>query len=406
MSLIALPRLPALPAFIVLYAAIYSGFGASSPFWALFFQSRGMSAEEVGALLGLGLLARLLAGPPGGYLADMLGARTMLASCAALAACAAAGLLAAAGFLVLALVEMAHAALLAPIPTLADALALNAARPRAKRGFEYGWVRGAASAAFVLGTLAAGQMLRTTGPSAAAWMQAMLLIGVVLVAGLVPPLPAPAQAQRSVRALVAATELFRIPLFRWLLVVAALIYGSHAMYDTFAVIRWTAAGIGPGTVSLLWSESVAAEVVVFLLIGPAVVNRIGPSGAAALAAAAGVIRWTVMAQTADTTALALVQPLHGLTFALLHLACMQLLAAVVPERSVPATAQALYAFAAGLSTALVMLVSGALYERLGAHAFLLMAILCIVALPLTPRLRAAACLQCRARAAHSHCGTP
>jgi PPP family 3-phenylpropionic acid transporter len=406
MSLIALHRLPALPGFIVLYAMIYSAFGAASPFWALFFQSRGMSAEEVGTLLGLGLLARLLAGPPGGYLADMLGARAMLAGCAALAACAAAGLLAAGGFLVLALVEMAHAALLAPITTLADALALHAARPRAKRGFEYGWVRGAASAAFILGTLAAGQMLRTTELSAAAWMQAVLLVGVVLAAGLVPPLSAPSQTQRGVSALAGARELFRIPLFRRLLVVAALIYGSHAMYDSFAVIRWNAAGMGPGTVSLLWSESVAAEVVVFLVVGPALINRIGPGGAAALAAAAGVVRWTVMAQTTATTALALVQPLHGLTFALLHLACMRLLAAAVPERSVPATAQALYAFAAGLSTALVMLVSGDLYEWLGAHAFLLMAILCIVALPLALRLRAPPCPQYRPRSAGSHCGTP
>ena len=38
------------------------------------------------------------------------------------------------------------------------------------------------------------------------------------------------------------------------------------MHDAFAVIRWSAAGISPVTASLLWSESVAAEVLVFFVI--------------------------------------------------------------------------------------------------------------------------------------------
>lgn len=57
-----------------------------------------------------------------------------------------------------------------------------------------------------------------------------------------------------------------------------------------------------------------------------------PAGVLTLAAGAGVLRWVVMAATADVLALALVQPLHGLTFAALHLACMRLLAAIVPRR--------------------------------------------------------------------------
>jgi len=32
------------------------------------------------------------------------------------------------------------------------------------------------------------------------------------------------------------------------------------MHDGFAMIRWRAAGIAPGTAGLLWSEAVAAEV--------------------------------------------------------------------------------------------------------------------------------------------------
>jgi MFS transporter, PPP family, 3-phenylpropionic acid transporter len=82
-----------------------------------------------------------------------------------------------------------------------------------------------------------------------------------------------------------------------------------------------------------------------------------------------------------------VQPLHGLTFALLHLACMRLIVWVVPAR-LAATAQAVYGTSCiGLATALLTLLSGLLYGRIGGHAFLVMAAFCLLALPLCGGLR-------------------
>ncbi len=184
--------------------------------------------------------------------------------------------------------------------------------------------------------------------------------------------------------------LLRLPLFRHLVLVAALILGSHAMHDAFAVIRWSAAGISPATASLLWSESVAAEVLVFFVIGPALVTRLTPAGALAVAALAGMLRWAVMAQTTEVIALALVQPLHGITFALLHLACMRVLARIVPQ-GLEGTAQAIYGTVGiGAAVALLTFVSGALYARMGAQGFWVMAALCALAFPLTWKLRQAA----------------
>jgi MFS transporter, PPP family, 3-phenylpropionic acid transporter len=385
-----------LSAFIILYAMMYAAGGVASPFWPLFFQSRGAAAEQIGLVIGLGIVARLVAGPAVGRAADMLAAlRAVLAACAALAACMAIGLLAVQGFFLLVAIEMVHAAALAPVTTLADALAVNCAKPRVRHGFEYGWVRGSASAAFIAGTLIAGEAVSSAGLTAVVWMHAALLLGVVLGSALVPRLNAqsahPTAGDRPSRgglsALGGVRELSRIAPLRRLLIVAALIYGSHALHDTFTVIRWNAAGIGSQTTSLLWSEAVAAEILVFFFIGPALVNRLGPNGAAALAAMAGIIRWGVMTQSTALGALALVQPLHGLTFALFHLGCMRLIGAVVPAH-VAATAQALYAFSAGTATAVVTLASGVLYERFGAQAFLLMALLCAFALPLAIRMHA------------------
>jgi PPP family 3-phenylpropionic acid transporter len=107
----------------------------------------------------------------------------------------------------------------------------------------------------------------------------------------------------------------------------------------------------------------------------------------AIAACAGAVRWVVMAQTADVVAMALVEPLHGLTFALLHLACMRVLAVIVPP-ALAGTAQAIYGtLGIGATSAVLTLASGTLYANFGAAGFWAMAALCVLALPLTLTLR-------------------
>ena len=171
------------------------------------------------------------------------------------------------------------------------------------------------------------------------------------------------------------------------MLVAALIQGSHAMHDSFAVIRWTSAGVGSGTIGLLWSELVVAEVVVFLFIGRPLIDRLTPAGASVLAAAGGIVRWAVLAQTGSVAAAAMVEPLHGLTFALQHLACMRLIGWIVPPH-LAATAQAFYnTVAVGAATALLTLASGPLYAGFGAGGFWIMAGLCAAAIPLARGLR-------------------
>jgi hypothetical protein len=44
-------RTHALTAFIALFALLYAAFGVASPFWPRFFESRGLSAEQIGLLM-------------------------------------------------------------------------------------------------------------------------------------------------------------------------------------------------------------------------------------------------------------------------------------------------------------------------------------------------------------------
>lgn len=376
---------------IALYALMYAAFGVSSPFMPAFLASRGLGPEQLGILFATGTAIRLVSGPVCGRLADLTRAlRAVMVTCTVLAALVALTLLPAAGFWPLLGITLLQAAVLAPITILADAIALGVANPpQPGPRFEYGWARGAGSAAFIVGTLLSGQSVGHWGLPSILVAHAALLLGAAAAGARVPET---SRVERRIEGTAhpssgGVRELLALGRFRLVMVVSALVLGSHAMHDAFAVIRWTAAGITPAAASVLWSESVAAEVVVFFLIGPGLLRRLGPAGVLALAAGAGVVRWVIMALTAQVAVLAVIQPLHGLTFAALHLACMRLIATIAP-RHLAATAQALYAFGAAGTTALLTVASGWLYARLGAEAFLVMALLAAAAVPFTGRLRA------------------
>jgi MFS transporter, PPP family, 3-phenylpropionic acid transporter len=368
--------------FLALYVALYAAFGVMSPFLPELLEQRGLTAARIGSLMALGTAARLVAGPLAGRLADQRRAwRAVLFACALAAALTGLFYLLEYSFWPLLIVSLGQAIALAPLAPLADAMAVSASRnPRGQ--FEYGWVRGAGSAAFIAGVLAGGHAAEWLGIDVLVWCNALLLSLAAVTALPLADIAVGPDLSREKSNIGAIGSLLRLPVFRRLLLVAALILGSHALHDTFAIISWRAAGIEGGTASLLWSESVTSEVVVFLLIGPAMLRRLGPPRAAALAAAAGVVRWMVLGATTNVVALALVEPLHGLTFALFHLAAMQLISTSVQPR-LAATAQAVYGtVAVGAATALLMFASGWLYAWIGNVAFWMMALLCAFAVPL------------------------
>jgi MFS transporter, PPP family, 3-phenylpropionic acid transporter len=294
--------------FALLYGALFSAFGSTSPFLPAFLAERGLETEEVGFVLGTATAVRLACGPLAGRLADRFQLfRAELAVCAIMAAGAALLYLIAQPIWALIAISLLQAAVLAPLVPLADALCLARARPRPNTaGFEYGWVRGVGSSAFVAGTLLAGYAAGAYGISVIMLLSGTLLLVIPLTAVLVPAFPeraggAPARQKRLDRPWL---TLLRQRAFVRVTLVGALVLGSHAMQDSSAVIQWTGAGISPATIGVLWSESVAAEVLVFWLIGATLLRVLAPSGALAWAALCGLLRWAVMAQTSEVAALA------------------------------------------------------------------------------------------------------
>ena len=297
---------PTLPKFLAVYAFLYAAFGVQSPFLPALLREQGLHAEEIGIVLAASTAIRVLAGPAIGHAADRLHRHTsILCGCALAAAVAGLGYLMMQGLGSLLVVGLLHAAMLAPIAPLSDALATTAAHESesdGRRRFDYGWLRASGSAAFIVGTTVSGWVAGKAGlgkhdlvqRGAARYRRHRRAL-------LLPKLPGGDAAHNGARPPIVRdwALLFRLAVYRRVLIIAALVEGSHALHDAFSVIRWRSAGIDLPIVGLLWSESVLSEVVVFLLIGPRLVRQFGPGGACALAAGAGVVRWTVVAFTTD-----------------------------------------------------------------------------------------------------------
>src|SRR5690349_21769027 len=78
--------------FLVLYALLYGGFGAQSPYLPALLDSRGIGAERIATILAAATAIRIVSGPVAGRLADRLDApRLVFAICSAASALIALG---------------------------------------------------------------------------------------------------------------------------------------------------------------------------------------------------------------------------------------------------------------------------------------------------------------------------
>jgi PPP family 3-phenylpropionic acid transporter len=130
------------------------------------------------------------------------------------------------------LVNLTQAAMLAPLVPLSDALALSWSRSTMRRNsgaFEYGWVRGIGSAAFIAGVLVAGQSAAVWGLPSVLWLTAAGLFAAALSTRLVPDLAPGTNSTTRKKKLIERDwlMLLREPAFVRMVLAAALVIGSH-----------------------------------------------------------------------------------------------------------------------------------------------------------------------------------
>jgi PPP family 3-phenylpropionic acid transporter len=360
------------------YLAFFAALGVHVPFWPLWLRDWGLSAAEVGGFLALGTAARVAGGLVLPVLADRLEARR-----ATLALCALGGALLfvahhwITGRGVLLVATLAIGVALAGIGPIAEALGVNAAR---RSGFDYARSRAAGSFGFLASNLVLGAVIAVTGAWIALWTIAVWLIVLALLA------PGHPGGQKLVgHAPPSLRQIGRValdPVFGLFLVTVACVQSSHATIFALGSIHWAELGLGETRIGMLWAFSVLAEIVLLIGFGSGLIRRLGPVGALGGGAVAAMVRWALMATDPAGWLLWPLQSLHALTFGLSHLGAIAFIARAVPVRYGAAAQGAMAALGVGLFMALAMLISAALYPRLGGGTYAIGAVLGVAGLGL------------------------
>jgi PPP family 3-phenylpropionic acid transporter len=355
----ARPALPywRLSAFYLCYFAIL---GAMVPYWTVFLRGRGMSALEIGQLMAVGTLTRILAPWASAWVGDRMPRRIVVVRlAAALMTLIFCGMFVARGFWQVALV------------TAAFGFFWNAALPQfeivtlghlGSTGNLYGRIRLWGSVGFIGVVLGGGWLLERSGLDTLLLVLLATMAGTLVSSLLVPDRPGPpaVQAKASLRGAL------RSPAALGFLVAAFLMQASHGPYYGFFSILLEDQGYTRSMVGALWALGVVAEVGVFLALAR-LLPRIGASRVFMASLLLAALRWLLIGLGAGSLAWLLpAQILHAATFGAFHVAALAQVQRFFPA-ALQGRGQALYSgLCMGGGGALGGVVSGFLWDSAGA----------------------------------------
>ena len=358
------------------FGGFFFAYGVYLPFWALWFEEQGVSPTDIGLLVGIGFATRCVANmtlTPRIHKVEHLMPALRWLSFAALVFVAF-HFFTGGSFWLMAIATILFNLCCGPIVPLSDAMANYYARLKM---LDYGRTRLWGSIAFIAGSTVVGFLVAKFGSdmiiyTALAGVFASLLFSLRRTT----PMPVTTEEEHAERPKL--SELLRELSVVKFLVLVALIQGSHAAYYSFSSIYWKEAGYSEDIIGYLWSLGVVAEVAVF-----AFSKRLFSGWTLRtlfVVASLGVVaRWGLTASTTALVALVMIQLLHGVTFAVAHIAAIQYIQNSEQRKMV--ALQALYnAIPLGAFIALMTALSGWGYENWGANVFWAMAAMGVLAL--------------------------
>lgn len=367
-----------------LYLSLYLhyGFIAFLPLWL---KTTGAQPAEIGVLMAIPLILRLLTVAPFSAWAGRRGlVRDMIAYTA----------LATAAVVLLLLGKPDHAGRIAvviifsifwdQIPVLTDAYAVMAVR---SRGLDFGRLRVWGSIGVVASNAVAGWAIGLAGIMALPVMAATVLL---LPAAVALSLPkdrhlSPPEGSKGGRwkDVIVDRGLLKS------MAAASFIMGSHGVLTSFGAIQWADRGISTSAIGLLQALAVAAEIAGFWF-GTKLLGNRDPNVLICISAIGAMGRWALMAINPGIGLLAVAQLLNGLTATGAIFGIMLVIARRVPN-DLSAAAQGLNAVLFGVVLAISTAGSGLLWQYGLAIAYLAMAVLALIGLVLAwPRSLASA----------------
>jgi PPP family 3-phenylpropionic acid transporter len=356
----------------LIFASLFVSTGTNLPYFPLWLEANGFGAEQIAVILAAPMFLRVVTTPLLTAFADRARDRADV-----LIVLVAASLLLSCGYflppsygLVLA-VSLALSIVWTPHGPLADSLALSGVR---RFGSNYTRMRIWGSIAFLGANLGGGVILSWSSPQAVPVIMSTSLAVALLAVLMAPRLGKPRRASPlSADNLQGAPKLLNR---RFVLIVAGagLISGSHGFMYGFASIYWKSIGLGDTLIGGLWAAAVAAEVGIFMVYNR-VFGRISATSLLLVSGLAAMLRWyaypLIWTAGLGVPGFFAVQAMHALSTAILLIAIQKVIAESVAEEQTGAAQGAAF-FAAGMCMAAVTLISGPLYDRLGAQGFHMM----------------------------------
>ncbi|MBB5208426.1 MFS transporter [Chiayiivirga flava] len=374
---------PALPYWRLssFYFWYYAALGAFTPYFARWLDALGLGATLISAVFALWYGTRMLAPPLWGEASTRSThpLRWLRAGAVLTVLCFAGFLFTTQAWPILA-VMLGFAFFCNAIMPQYEALTLNTLG--ARRG-EYSRIRVWGSIGFIVVVAAYGFAIDRIG---ARWLPAMmlpLLVGIAVSTLLAPATP-PHADDIPKAGLFAALRRVQV---RRLLLIALLVQVGFGPYYVFYTLHLGAHGHSTGAIGILWGLGVVVEIGVFLL-APRVLARYGALVPMLACIGASCVRWAVIGTWPQSLpAMAAMQVLHGLSFALFHACTMQLIGEEFRGRSAGQGQGLLYGLGSGLGGVVGTLGAGVAWNLgAGLAAFAFGALACLVALPVALQL--------------------
>lgn len=351
-----------------LYFTLYLHYGLIA-FLPLWLKATGASPQEIGLLMAIPLILRLLTVAPfASFVGRQRKVRDAIALTALASAAVALALLAEPGYAGRIVIVIIFSIVWDQIPVLTDAYAVMAVR---SRSLDFGRLRVWGSIAVVMSNAMAGWAIGIAGIKALPAMIASILLLPAIVAFLLPSdrqlLPSEQASKTS------WSDLFGDRPLLLSMAATSVVMGSHGVLNSFGAIQWQGQAISTGAIGLLQALAVAAEIAGFWF-GTKLLGRHDPRWLIVCSSIAAVLRWAIMATNPDLPLLVLGQLLNGITATGAILGIMLVIASRVPER-LSATAQGMNAVFLGAILAVSTAGSGLLWSYGLGFAYLAMCVL-------------------------------
>lgn len=358
------------------YFAFFALLGLVVPFWAPYLESIGMSAVEIGWLLGAFHLSRLYAPNIWGYLADHYGHRLMIVRLGSLG-----------GLLTVMLLPGQTVFLTLWLCMLTFSFFWNAILPQfevitlqhlAKRSNEYGRIRLWGSVGFIVTVLLGGQLFIGDGIAGLPYSFALVMFLILLASFWVPDVKTVKSSEKPPAGLI-RQAMKRPEVIRFLLMIF-FVQMAHGPYNGFYTLLLQQEGYGGTAIGWLWTIGVLAEILLFAKLHR-LWSSMGFEWVLLASLLLGSLRWLMLAFMPDQLwVLVVAQLLHAASFAVVLASGIRLVQELFPAGA-EGRGQAIHSsIGFGLGGVVGSIAAGYLWDHLGPQAsFIFAAVASLIA---------------------------